>query len=132
VIANQIKELRESLGLKPAQFAASLNEKLQRVQDIERGKQRVPEDLLIKIVEIFHVSGHWLITGQGDMYGSKTDANRNIVRAAIEELQAWQMRGQRFLPPEKFAEAVFTLCELAEDKPERVKPAAAVVLRLVA
>lgn len=132
MIADQIKELRESLGLKPAQFAASLDEKLQRVQDIERGKQRVPEDLLTKIVEIFHVSGHWLITGQGDMYGSKTDASRNIVRAAIEELQAWQMREERYLPPEKFAEAVFTLCELAEDKPERVKPAAAMVLRLVA
>ena len=51
---------------------------------------------------------------------------------AIQELQSWQVREQRFLSPEKFAEAVFTLCELAEDKPERVKPAAAVVLRLVA
>ena len=56
----------------------------------------------------------------------------SVLREAIAELQAWQVREQRFLPPEKFAEAVFTLCELAEDKPERVKPAAAVVLRLVA
>ncbi len=56
----------------------------------------------------------------------------DTLRAAITEIQAWQIREQRFLPPEKLAEAVFTLCELAEDKPERVKPAAAMVLRLVA
>jgi hypothetical protein len=62
--------------------------------------------------------------------GSKSDGD--TLRAAIAELQAWQVREKRFLPPEKFAEAVFTLCELAEDKPERVKAAAAMVLRLVA
>lgn len=132
VIANQIKALREALGLKPAQFAESLGDKLQRIQDIERGKQRVPEDLLLKIVEIFHVSGHWLITGQGEMYGTASELERTVVRAAIEELQAWQVREHRLLPPEKFVEAVFTLVELAESKPEKVKPAATMVLRLVA
>lgn len=132
MIADQIRTLRDALGLKPAQFAASLDEKLQRVQDIERGKQKVPEDLLSKIVEIFHVSGHWLITGQGDMYGSKGEMNHGTIRMAIEELQAWQEREQRFLPPGKFADAVFALCEFAEDKPEKVKPAAAMMLRLVA
>ena len=132
MIANQIKALRESLRLKPAQFARALNERLQRIQDIERGKQRAPEDFLIKIVETFHVSGHWLITGEGEMYRPKNSASKTLVQAAIEELQSWQIREQRFLQPEKFAEAVFTLCELAEDQPERIKSTAAAVLRLVA
>jgi hypothetical protein len=62
----------------------------------------------------------------------QSPSSGDTLRFAIEELQAWQVREKRFLSPEKFSEAVFTLCELAEDKPERVKAASAMVLRLVA
>ncbi len=41
---------------------------MQRIQDIQSGKQRAPEDVLIKIVEIFNVNGTWLLTGEKPMY----------------------------------------------------------------
>lgn len=66
------------------------------------------------------------------VYRGSGSAGGDTLRAAMTEIQAWQVREQRFLPPAKFVEAVFSLCEIAEDKPERVKPAAAMVLRLVA
>lgn len=59
-------------------------------------------------------------------------AGGDTLRAAIAELQAWQVREQRFLTPDKFVETVFVLADIAEGDPERVKPAASKVLRLVA
>lgn len=66
------------------------------------------------------------------VYRGHGNSGAEILKSAMTEVQAWQVREQRLLPAEKFAEAVFTLCELAEDQPERIKPAAAMVLRLVA
>lgn len=74
----------------------------------------------------------WKATGTISARQGGSEGDRDTLRVAITELQAWQVREQRFLPPEKFAEAVFALKELAEDKPEQVKPAVAKVLRLVA
>ena len=132
MIANQIKELREHLDLKPAQFAARLGDKLQRIQDIERGKQKVPEDVLGRILEIFHVSGDWLITGKGLMYAARDPLNPDTIRVVLEEIQAWQVREQRFIDPTKIADVVLTISDLAEGDSAKVKPAAAKVLRLVA
>ena len=48
-----------------AEVAERLGEKAQRVNDILRGKQRVPEDFLVKFIEVFQVDANWLITGRG-------------------------------------------------------------------
>lgn len=56
------------LGLRQAEFAEALGEKLQRVQDILRKKQRPPIDFVIRIVDIFHVNGTWLLTGAGEPF----------------------------------------------------------------
>lgn len=132
MIANQIKELREHLGLKPAQFAAKLEEKLQRIQDIERGKQRAPEDILCRIVEIFHVSGDWLLTGRGNMFSGVEPSNVEAIRLSIQEVQAWQVREQKFIDVAKIADVVFTITELAEGNTAGVGQASERVLRLVA
>lgn len=120
-----VKELSEATGIP----YPSLREYLS-------GKKRPGFDALASFVKSTGVSADWLLTGEGDMErkisGGLILEKNSVIRASIEELQAWQVREQRFLSPEKFAEAVFTLCEFAEDKPERVKPAAAMVLRLVA
>ncbi|MDD5297543.1 MAG: helix-turn-helix transcriptional regulator [Rhodocyclaceae bacterium] len=100
------------------------------------GKKRPGFDALASFVKATEISADWLLTGEGEKERkpgyNQSPESAAVIRAAIEELQAWQVREQRFLPAQKFVEAVFTLCELAEDKPERVKPAAAMVLRLVA
>lgn len=54
------------IGLKPAELAEALGEKLQRVQDILRRKQRPPIDFVIRMVDVFHVNGTWLLIGEGD------------------------------------------------------------------
>jgi len=59
-------------------------------------------------------------------------AESDALRAAIAEIQTWQVREQRFLSPDKFVETVFVLADIAEGEPSRVKSAAAKVLRLVA
>ncbi|MDD3310976.1 helix-turn-helix transcriptional regulator [Pseudodesulfovibrio sp.] len=48
-----------------AEIAELLNEKPHRVNAIMCGKQRVPEDFLIRFVEIFQVDANWLLLGAG-------------------------------------------------------------------
>lgn len=67
-ICGRIREVRESLRLKPGQFAERLGVKPQRIQDIERGKQRPPADVIAAIVETFHVDAGWILLGKGDMF----------------------------------------------------------------
>lgn len=62
-IANRIKEGIEALGLTIEQFAERIGDKPQRVKDVLRGKQRVPEDMLVAMVEIFHFDAQWLLIG---------------------------------------------------------------------
>jgi len=69
-IADRIKRVREIEGLKPAQFARKLDEKLQRMQDVERGRQKPPVDILEKIVQRCSINANWLLTGNGDIRGN--------------------------------------------------------------
>lgn len=62
-IADRIKEVIDSSGLTIYQFAEKVGDKPQRVKDVLRGKQRVPEDMLVSLVEIFHIDANWLLTG---------------------------------------------------------------------
>lgn len=64
-VSDQIRTVMESAGLTVDEFAGRLDEKPQRIKDVLRGKQRAPEDLLVKLVEIFCVDANWLLTGKG-------------------------------------------------------------------
>jgi transcriptional regulator with XRE-family HTH domain len=68
VIYKRIQKLMEDTGLGVAAFARKLGENRQRIQDIQSGKQKVPEEIIIKIVEIFKINPSWLITGEGPIY----------------------------------------------------------------
>lgn len=48
-------------------FAAMLDERPQRLKDVLRGKQKLPEDLLVKLVQIAGVDANWLLTGAADL-----------------------------------------------------------------
>lgn len=67
MIEQRITLLRQALNDTPSEFARRIGDKLQRVQDIERGKQRAPSALLAKIVEHTQVNPMWLLTGKGEM-----------------------------------------------------------------
>ncbi len=131
--------LKEAMGKRfhtVRQLSAATGIPYPSLRDYLSGKKRPGFDALASFVKSTGVSADWLLTGEGEvdrpLVQGQALSNTPVIRASIEELQAWQVREKRFLPPEKFAEAVFTLCEIAEDKPERVKPSAAMVLRLVA
>ena len=96
VVYKRIQSVMLKEDLKPAAFARQLGEKLQRIQDIQSGKQRAPEDVLIKIVEIFNVNGTWLLTGKGSMFlNEKPEINEspkwftNWWQHADEEHKHW-------------------------------------------
>jgi hypothetical protein len=73
------------LTLEPHEFATKLGTKLQRIQDIERKPQAVPQDLLTAAVEVFHVDGHWLLTGEGNTpFKPQGSAAEVALRSAYE------------------------------------------------
>jgi ribosome-binding protein aMBF1 (putative translation factor) len=63
--------------LTPSELAQKIKDKPQRIRDIQSGKQKVPEDVLIKIVKIFNINATWLLIGQGEMYNNAQSSELN-------------------------------------------------------
>jgi len=128
-IGRRLKEERERLGYSQTDFAALGGASKGSQIAWEKGSA-YPNAAFLSSIASAGADVNYVLTG-GCMV-QKNEPGLGVIRAAIEEIQAWQVREQRYLSPEKFAEAVFTLCEIAEDQPDRVKTAAPMVLRLVA
>lgn len=60
ILALRLKELRDSLGLNQSEFSESIQLKQQTYSLYERGSNKPPIDLLIKIAEKYNVSIDWL------------------------------------------------------------------------
>lgn len=60
ILALRLKELRDSLGLNQSEFSESIHLKQQTYSLYERGRNKPPIDLLIKIAEKYSVSLDWL------------------------------------------------------------------------
>ena len=69
-INERVKSVRLDVGLAPAVYAEKLEEKVSKIKDIERGKQKPTAEFLTKVVDVFHVDGTWLLTGKGKMRGN--------------------------------------------------------------
>lgn len=97
-------------------------------------------DKAAAIAEAAGVTLDWLASGRQPKTRAELkaaarpqDAGRlDTYRIAVEAVQAWQLENQRFLTPEKLREVLDLLVDLAEDKPEQIKPLTAKVLRLAA
>ncbi len=63
-IGKRIKKLREELKVSRAVMARALGIKETRIQDIERGKQKVPVDLLTQFGEYFGVDVRYILSGE--------------------------------------------------------------------
>ena len=61
-VADRIRLVMEERKLTVEAFAALLGEKPQRVKDVLRGKQRVPEDMLVALANA-HVDVAYILTG---------------------------------------------------------------------
>ncbi|WP_165937530.1 XRE family transcriptional regulator [Antarcticimicrobium sediminis] len=65
-IHNKIKVIRANSGMTQDDFASALGVKPSKVRDIESGRQRVNDEFLTKLVEIFPVDMNWLFSGRSD------------------------------------------------------------------
>lgn len=61
-VADRIREVMGRRGLTIEAFANALGEKPQRVKDVLRGKQRVPEEMLVALARM-HEDVVYLLTG---------------------------------------------------------------------
>ncbi|MDX9744448.1 MAG: S24 family peptidase [Arcobacteraceae bacterium] len=65
---NRLKEVRHFLGLTQQELADKINDKIHKINDIERGKQKISVDIAEIIQDIFpNISAWWLLTGKGKM-----------------------------------------------------------------
>lgn len=65
-IALKLKQLRAQAGLTQDAFADAMGEKPSKVRDIESGRQRVNDQFVSKLVEIFPVDLNWLFSADDD------------------------------------------------------------------
>lgn len=63
-INQRIRELREHLGLGRTEFAELVGTNRKRLQNVERGLQKPPSDLLEAIASEWPQYSVWLLTGQ--------------------------------------------------------------------
>lgn len=62
-VGQRIKKLREDAGISRAEMSRALGIRETRIQDIERGKQKLPSDLLTEISSFFGVDVEFILTG---------------------------------------------------------------------
>lgn len=69
-IGIRIKQLQKELGFTSSEkFAEALDKTTaSRINDIVRGKQRLPDDLMLELITKFNVNANWIIAGVGEMF----------------------------------------------------------------
>lgn len=119
-IGSKIKGLRESKGLSRQALADAIQEKPSKIQDIERGKQRPPEDFLKKIIEFFQIDANWMFSEEGinPELGKMDDRpiGRELIKMAIEIVEEALAQTQRRMTPAKKAEMVLAVADLLESE----------------
>lgn len=133
-ICNRFKKIRESKKMTITAIAAAIGEKRQRLQDIEAGKQKIPEDIIVKYIEYFDIDANWLLTGEGEMLkkpaepqiAGELDSNRLFL--AIETVEEGLQETHRTMEPDKKAHLVMAVYDLFKEQTPTMKQS---VLRLV-
>lgn len=127
-IGTRLKAERERLGLSQAAAASIAGVRREMWGKYERDQA----DPSASVIERFCAHGanpYFLMTGQNNAH---TPPELETIRLSIQEVQAWQVREQRFIDVAKIADVVFAIAEFAEGDASQVRPAAERVLRLVA
>jgi transcriptional regulator with XRE-family HTH domain len=107
-----------------------------------RGEKLPGLDNLVSMANLGNVTVDWLATGRQPKTRAELrvgaapvhpDAERHeTYRLAVEVAQEWQVEHGKFLPADKFMQAVELLVELSEGEPDQVRKKSAQVLRLAA
>jgi len=67
-ILNRIKLVFDETNLKKEEFAVMIGQSFSRVNNVMAGSQKPPSDFLSDLCHYRGVNGHWLLTGEGDMF----------------------------------------------------------------
>ena len=81
MVGNNIKRLREELGLTQQKFAERIGIKQNSIALIESNKRNISRQALMSISREFGVRLEWLETGEGEMYATRDTS-------AIAQLEA--------------------------------------------
>ncbi|TAN71577.1 MAG: XRE family transcriptional regulator [Methylobacter sp.] len=133
-ICNRFRKIRESKNMTITAVAAAIDEKRQRLQDIEAGKQKIPEDIIVKYIEYFDINANWLLTGEGEMLKIKSVEPQTLgldskrLTLAIETVEEGLHSTRRTMDPDKKAELIMAVYDLFKDQTPDVKQS---LLRLV-
>ena len=96
----RILELRKSLNLSQTEFAEQIGLKQGSLSDLETGRAKINERIIILICSKFNVNMEWLKTGNGNMfieYDKKHDEFFSVFQNLKEPLQDFLIRTARDL-----------------------------------
>ena len=65
---DRIKRFLKAEALELIDLSAEIDEKYSRMKDIMRRRQRLPAEVVTKLVERYGIDANWLLTGTGRMY----------------------------------------------------------------
>lgn len=90
-VLHRLRDLMDAEALTAVDFAAELEEKPQRINDILGSRQRLPGDLVYKVVHVFNVDANWLLTGEGDMYRRPTELMKALTSREQDLIEEYRV-----------------------------------------
>ncbi|GHT65032.1 hypothetical protein FACS1894110_05970 [Spirochaetia bacterium] len=89
-MTDRIRAIREKLGINQGEFARQIGLTQAALSRIEVGKSKLTEQNIKLICVTFNVNEHWLRTGEGEMFGSLSLYEKELLetyRQLTEETQ---------------------------------------------
>jgi transcriptional regulator with XRE-family HTH domain len=80
----RVREVRKAIGINQAEFGEALGVGVAAVSKIELGQVGVSRRHIEAICRVYHVSRHWLETGDGEMFYSDENTRRQLVEDLME------------------------------------------------
>lgn len=100
-----LKKLREALGLSQKEMANTLKISDATISRIEKGDRNVTVRLMDQICKEFNVNKNWFVTGEGEMFNK------------IDNLEISELMGKIFATDDTFLKKVFlTFAKLSDDE----------------
>lgn len=100
----RLKELRKSLGLNQASFAAKIHVAQTTYSQLENGVRKIKDIHVSQICNAFNVSEEWLRTGNGPMFLQQEEkVNQLVAQFSFPEIVAKLLRAYDQLSPDQQA-----------------------------
>ena len=75
----RLKIARKALGLNQTEFAARIGVTNPAISKIEKGQNKLTDQMIIIICRTYKINEAWLRTGEGEMFVDETDMIDNLI-----------------------------------------------------